>query len=506
MVCVAVAILSGCGQAPSLPADPHAVHDHADHDHGGAGLAVTAAVRQNLGITWAKAEYRVVQGVLRLPARYEADANAEHRVQAPLAGRVTILVAPYQQVTAGQVLFTVTSPDWPRLQSELASIAAERALAPARLKNIEAHHAAVDQARAMWQERLTALDRQGKELGGVAAERSAVAARLADLDIEHTDDEERLLAVRRDLDGADGRPGLLRQRWDLLLGAAAAQTGLAVEYLLAADPAGAAGPAGGADSAGSAKAVPPPTPDPHGHHHSPTRSLATPDNDAPNPRWRTLTAIPVVASADAIITSDLPTTGTLVEAGALVLTAIDPSALRLRASALQADLPRLSRALRGRDGLTGRIVPIDPGNLATLPAVVQLAPTADGDRRTVDLIARPAAGSERPAGARPGVAALLDVVIAGSPEEDLAIPVAATIRDGLDVVFFRRNPKNPDEVLKVTADLGASDGRWVVVNSGVKEGDEVVLGGLYPLKLAQQSGGEKAGHFHSDGTFHDGKH
>jgi hypothetical protein len=41
-----------------------------------------------------------------------------------------------------------------------------------------------------------------------------------------------------------------------------------------------------------------------------------------------------------------------------------------------------------------------------------------------------------------------------------------------------------------------------VVNSGVKEGDEVVLEGVYELKLA---GGGKAtggGHFHADGTWH----
>ena len=52
------------------------------------------------------------------------------------------------------------------------------------------------------------------------------------------------------------------------------------------------------------------------------------------------------------------------------------------------------------------------------------------------------------------------------------------------------------------ADLGVSDGRWAVINSGVKVGDEVVLNGVYELKLATSSTAQKGGHFHADGTFH----
>jgi multidrug efflux pump subunit AcrA (membrane-fusion protein) len=70
-------------------------------------------------------------------------------------------------------------------------------------------------------------------------------------------------------------------------------------------------------------------------------------------------------------------------------------------------------------------------------------------------------------------------------------------------IIFRRDPKNPDKVIRMEADLGISDGKWVVVNSGLREGDEVVLDGVYELKLA---GGGKAtggGHFHADGTYHE---
>ena len=76
------------------------------------------------------------------------------------------------------------------------------------------------------------------------------------------------------------------------------------------------------------------------------------------------------------------------------------------------------------------------------------------------------------------------------------------IQDGLKKIFFRRDPKDPEKVIRLEADLGINDGRWVVVKSGVREGDEVVLDGVYQLMIATSGGVEKGGHFHADGTFH----
>jgi hypothetical protein len=69
-------------------------------------------------------------------------------------------------------------------------------------------------------------------------------------------------------------------------------------------------------------------------------------------------------------------------------------------------------------------------------------------------------------------------------EPELAIPMSCVVKDGLKMIYFRRDPKYPNEVIRIDADLGVSDGRWVVVQSGVKEGDEVVLEGAYELMLA----------------------
>ena len=135
-------------------------------------------------------------------------------------------------------------------------------------------------------------------------------------------------------------------------------------------------------------------------------------------------------------------------------------------------------------------------------AAVRLGIGADADERTVEILMTPA---DPPAWARPGVSAQLEIVSDGGAIE-LAIPLSATIRDGLRTLFFRRDPGNPNQVIRVEADLGANDGAWVVVESGVKEGDEVVLDGVYQLMLASSGASPKGGHFHADGTFHEGEH
>jgi hypothetical protein len=78
-------------------------------------------------------------------------------------------------------------------------------------------------------------------------------------------------------------------------------------------------------------------------------------------------------------------------------------------------------------------------------------------------------------------------------------------RDGTRSIIFRRDPANPDKVIRMDADLGVNDGRWVTIGSGVKEGDEIVLDGVYQLMLATAGNAPKGGHFHSDGTFHEGE-
>ena len=108
--------------------------------------------------------------------------------------------------------------------------------------------------------------------------------------------------------------------------------------------------------------------------------------------------------------------------------------------------------------------------------------------------------------ARPGVSAQLEIVTDSTHSPELAIPLAAVQQDGLTPIIFRRNPSNPNEAIYMEADLGLNDGRWVAILSGLADGDEIVLDGGFQLMLEISGSIQQGGHFHSDGTFHEGEH
>jgi hypothetical protein len=441
-------VLAACGD-----------HDHA-HDHPEAApaaaalppgvLEVPASAQQNLGLTWATASYRAVRGVLRVPGRLVAEPGAR-RVYAPaLAGRIELLVRPYQPVSAGQALFRLHAPEWNRLRQELAAAVAASGQAAVRRTTGAELVAALERAVAVWQTRLATIERVGAEIGVRDAERAEAVARLAELAVE-------LAEARRDLAEAEREQGgaaALRLR--LLLAEAAQVTGLAPE------------------------------------------ALALVHDGVP--AWAALDAITITAASAGVVTGEVAADGAWLPAQTPVLGVLDPRAVRFEGDGLHGDLPRL------RDGQEARIVAADPGQGGELAARLVLAPEGDPLRRTLTLVARPEAAAELPAWARPGLGASLEITTAGGAGDELAIPVVATIRDGIDTVFFRRDRTHPDRVLRVVADLGANDGRWVAVLSGLKEGDEVVLDGIYQVMLAQRRDATPVGHVHADGTWHAGGH
>jgi multidrug efflux pump subunit AcrA (membrane-fusion protein) len=138
-----------------------------------------------------------------------------------------------------------------------------------------------------------------------------------------------------------------------------------------------------------------------------------------------------------------------------------------------------------------------------MSGVLRLGLAADAAERTIDLIVEP---TPLASWARAGVAAHLEVTLEGTDAPQLAVPLTAVLRDGAVPVLFRRDPANPDRAIRLEADVGLSDGRWIVLESGVKEGDEVIIAGNYQLMLATSGTASKPGHFHSDGTFHDEEH
>ncbi|MBX9737592.1 MAG: HlyD family secretion protein, partial [Phycisphaerales bacterium] len=365
---------------------------------------------------------------------------------------------------------------WREMQKELADAEASVKLAHAGVDSIapllaahENHHTEIQKAVDLWAARVTTLE-QLQSAGGargdeVAAAKAAMATARSDL--AETMEKEAELEARRtetaaQLDAASSRLAFHSE-------AAASLVGITAAELRGPSPA-----------------------------------------DANTPRWRTIAAIEVRAIAPGVIDTMDAIPGGMVDQHARVLSIVQPGKVRFRAVALQSDLSRLA------DGQQATVVAAQASNstgssdaAGAFTGTLTLAPTADAEHRTVDLVLAPAADAPAPAWAKAGVSAFLEVVTSGSgsgASEQLAIPLACVARDGTAAIIFRRDPADPNKAIRMEADLGLDDGRWIVIKSGVAEGNEIVLDGVYQLMVATSGTITKGGHFHPDGTFHEGDH
>lgn len=232
---------------------------------------------------------------------------------------------------------------------------------------------------------------------------------------------------------------------------------------------------------------------------TPDELLADAEKDGRSvPFYQTVDTIEVRAAQPGFVESLAVTNGAFVEGAALVMTTVDPKKVRFRALGLQADLAQFD------DAGKVRIVP-PQGNGAdindSVEADLTVGLTADPNKRTVTLFAKP---TELRSWCRPGVSAFLEVASDSTGGIVLAIPRSSVVKDGITHVFFKRDPADPNKAIRVEADLGVDDGRWVEVKSEVGPSDEVVLDGVYELKLATSQSGtaQKGGHFHADGSYH----
>ncbi len=443
ILCASLAVASGCSHKDAAEQDR-------DHDHAAAAAAaptnrvdINDAVRRNLGVTFAKVETRNVARTLRVPGRFEPMPTARREYRAPLAGRVELLVAQYQRVEPGTPLYRVDAPAWRAIAEEIVATEAKVAsMGPLREAH-RVHEKSLADKVELWKARLKQLEELRAAGGGSAAQFTEARATLNATQADLADVMEKDAALEAEDKQANAQLRALRSRRDAL-----------------------AASGGGEQPA-----------------------------DAP---------FTVRAVAAGVVESLEVTQGGLLAEGAAVLAIVQPELIRFRARALQGDLARL------RDGLAVRIVaPSADASAAgtraeSIEGTLAIGIAADPDGRTIDLIVTPNATDKPAAWARAGVAASLEVTLEGGTPE-LAIPLAAVVRDGLAPVIFRRDPKNADKAIRLDADLGTDDGRWIVIKSGVKEGDEIVVAGNYQLMLATSGTAAKGGHFHSDGTFHEGK-
>ncbi len=448
------AVAAACGGRDAVPTkgDEHAPPPTNRID-------VPEAVRKNLGITFAVAERRPVAATLRLPGQVELLPRGRSEVRPPLGGRITVAVQPLQRVAAGELLATVASPAWRALQRELGELAnalaiteANRKAMPLLLAACEQHEASLRAAASALQELVRALESSQQQVGGQAtrlaearASLAGNAALLAEAAEKHAETQTRQIEL-------EATAAAQRDRLRLALAAAATTLGVKAEELTAAGPDGA-------------------------------------------PRWQAIDVIELRAPRAGVVESIAATDGALVDGHDVWATVVDPTAVRCRVRALQSDLPRL------RDGLPTAIVPAGAADAAQRAiADLQLATGGDAAQRTFDLCATPREAAEF---LRPGVAVFVEIATLGGGEPVLAIPRSAVLQDGMQRVYFRRDPKDKDKVIRVEADLGVDDGRWIEVKSDLMDGDEVVTTGAYELVLASSGQATKGGHFHADGTWHE---
>lgn len=422
------------------------------HTEGGASPAAPAptnrvdipsAVRQNLGITFATVESRKVTRTLRVPGRFELLPTARREYRAAVPGRVELLVSQYERVEQGQPLYRVESPEWRDLHERInAAMARAESMGPLR----EAHHVherSLANRVTLWRDRVDRLEELRAAGGGTASQVADARASLVTAEAELAEVLEKEAGLEAEQRQVESELRSLVMRRDLLL-------------------------ASGGCAMGGAKT---------------DESMA----------------YTVCSLAPGAVEMLGVSSGGLAEANGLVLTVVQPERIRFRARGLQSDLGSL------RDDLPVLIVPPQGGTVGIQDAMsgrLRLGLSADADERTVDLLIEP---ESILSWARAGVSAHAEITLEGGSEE-LAIPMSAVVRDGATPIIFRRDPANADKVIRMEADVGRSDGRWIEILSGVKAGDQVVLDGNYQLMLATSGSAPKGGHFHSDGTFHEGEH
>jgi multidrug resistance efflux pump len=420
-------------------------------------------VRQNLGVTFAKVESRAVTRTLRVPGTFELLPTARREYRTPAAGKVELLVEQYQKVEAGAVLYRVDSPRWREIQEQLIEAESAVKLAQAAVESIgpmikahETHHAEVEKAVELWTKRLEQFEKLFAAGGARGDEVIQAKASLASARAQLTETlEGEVELAGKKAEGA-ARQEAAKARQAVLMESAASLTG-----------------------------------------KTSTQLAAVKDG---KPAWQGISHIDVVAQSAGVVEKLDVVTGAWVDANALVLVSVQPELVRFRASAMQSDIGRLT------DGMDASVVAPQGGGFGSAAAIHGLltrAPTADGERRTIELVMTP---KKLENWARPGIAGYLEVVTSGSAAAELAVPMACVVRDGTQALIFRRDPADPNKAIRMPADLGPDDGRWVVIKSGIKEGDEVVQDGVYQLMVATSGSITKGGHFHSDGTFHEGNH
>lgn len=491
-------VASGCKETEAPTKDDHAGDASAVKPTN--RISVTSKVRTNLGITFVTAEERNVEATIRLPGYFEADSNADTEYRTAFGGRVDVKVRIGESVKAGDTLFTLMAPEWLERRSEIALSYRAWKLQAAEVTKAKAELSKLNQAkdalpkklaaltkredavretvtahndlRTHWSTRVTQLEDLDKRAGGRASELAEARASLHEADSAIAEAKESLA----DLELTRVEIGLVASGLESEIKVAASEVGrqTAIENDFEAT-----------FQMGVATA-------------ESLFGIKLADHDWLETANDGMLELAIPATHDGVVHMVHASSGAWVESTAAVVTVRDPSLIVFRAKALQSDLGDIS------DGALARVVApkgLKPEFSESIEGRVTISTEADRDAHTLDLLIR---RDNWPTWARANIAAEAEVVTKTTGRKEIAVPRRCVVQDGLDMVMFVRDFADPDKVIRTPTELGPSDGVWVVVYSGVANGQEVVMDGVYELKLTGSGKAPKGGHFHADGTFHEG--
>lgn len=206
----------------------------------------------------------------------------------------------------------------------------------------------------------------------------------------------------------------------------------------------------------------------------------------------------VKAPHDGIVESLEVSDGAYVEVGTKILNIMNPHHLQLKVFTCPSDIARLECGMKAKcRGVEGTVLfGLDENSL------------------TRALIDFPEGGIE----AKPGERAEATIVTGKSAAEAFAVPSKAIVLNGVEPIVFVKDEDEDPSLADASAVASAtflaipvtpmiSGNGWTEI-TGIEDDDTlVVVEGAYELKLALEAQGgkkEAAGHFHADGTFHEG--
>lgn len=489
-------LLSSCGGG--APAEPKRTVAAAAITN---RIPLPADVVANLGITFEKAKRGRLETRLRIPGRVEVAPEARFVVRAPSAGRVALNAARWQHVAKGDVLGELVSPDLRKVQEELAEASAsvdridielvlgragsgplveiakatEAALASSRDRqkaaqaNLESAEGLVTLARERVESAQKITAESGLAAGVVfSARKDHVEAQSAALEATLRRDEARsaipdltlgLATARARAETATLEIGILERKKATAESSVRQQlrhlavlTGFSVEHLT-------------------------------------TRSAA-------GPAWAILESIAIRSPADGLVTDIVVTDAEWVESSAPLLRIVDSRKMIFRGEVPESDAARIPVDASVR-------IEVGCADCSILETKLGTSrPVADPRTRTILVEARlPGDGSAYPDGSSASAAVLID----RSGSEETLIPAACIVQDELETLVFRRDPAQPAQVIRLPISIGRRSEGWAEVLSGVSEGDEVVRNGVHQLRLTGIGKASANGHFHADGSWHEGK-